>query len=241
MWLKVKKIVMKILIIEDAREERQLLKKQLSLLGHEVTDCADAESALELYQRSDVPVILVDLDLSGINGLEFCHRIQALPQRAKSIIIVTIGRERIEEVQLALEAGANDYLITPISFARLQARFLVFEQQLREISEYYQAREKLERLGEGPAAHFPELPPEREVQKEEPEEEAAAEDDTVFSQEPTSLALALGAFEKHFLRQILIHNGWDKQKTAEQLDIPLRILLRKMKKHDVFPREHLRT
>jgi DNA-binding NtrC family response regulator len=238
---------MKILVIEEALEERQLLKKQLSLLGHTVTECADAETALELYQRSDFPVVMVDLDLSGMNGLEFCHRVQALPQRAKSVIIVTIGRERSEDVQLALEAGANDYLITPISFARLQARFLVFEQQLREISEYYQTREKLERLGEGPATHFPELPPAGKAQLSEAEEqdedveEAEADDDTAFYQEPTSLTLALEAFEKHFLRQVLTHNGWDKQKTAEQLDIPLRILLRKMKKHDVFPREHLHS
>ena len=239
---------MNILVIEDALEERQLLKKQLSLLGHEVTDCADAEIALELCQGADFPVILVDLDLSsGMNGLEFCHRIQALPQRSKSIIIVMIGRERIEEVQLALEAGANDYLITPLSFARLQARFLVFEQQLREISEYYQAREKLERLSEGPATYFPEpqlvdeVPlPEMETQDDTPEEKAEAENDTAFYPEPMSLAQAQEAFERHFLNQMLAHKDWDKQKTAEVLDIPLRILLRKMKKFDVFPRDHLR-
>ena len=238
---------MNILIIEDALEERQLLKKQLSLLGHEVTDCADPEIALELCQGAEFPVILVDFDLSsGMNGLEFCHRIQSLPQRAKSIIIVTIGRERSEDIQLALEAGANDYLITPISFARLQARFLVFEQQLREISEYYQAREKLERLGEGPAAHFPELPaaeeqpPEIEDVNQIAEADAEPEDETAFHQDPTTLALALEAYEKHFLAQVLDHNDWDKQKAADMLDIPLRILLRKMKKYDVFPREHLR-
>ena len=235
---------MNVLLIEDSFEERVLLKKQLSLLGHEVTDCADAESALELYQHTEFPVILVDLDLPGLNGLEFCHRIQSLPQRSKSIIIVTIGRERLEDVQLALEAGANDYLITPINFARLQARFLVFEQQLREISEYYQTREKLEQLGGGPSAYFPELEPVEELSPEIEgpeniaEEEAEAEqDNTAFHQDPTTLTLALEAYEKHFLAQVLAHNDWDKQKAADMLDIPLRIVLRKMKKYDVFPRE----
>lgn len=229
---------MDILVVEDAHEERQLLKKQLSLLGHEVTDCADADIALELCRGANFPVILVELELSGMNGLEFCHRVQALPQRAKSIIVLTLGRERSEDIQLALEAGANDYLITPTSFAQLQARFLVFEQQLREISEYYQAREKLEQLGEGPVVHFPEMPPVENIPPEgEAENDAEPEDDTAFYQEPTSMALALEAYEKHFLRQMLTHNDWDKQKTAEQLDIPLRILLRKMKKFDVFPRE----
>lgn len=227
---------MEILVIEDALEERVLLKKQLSLLGHEVTEVADAEIALELCHGGDFPVILVNLDLStGMNGLEFCHRIQSVPQRAKSLVIVSLGRERLEDVQLALEAGANDYLITPTSFARLQARFLVFEQQLREVSEYYQAREKLEQLGEGPAPHFPEPPP--EIKDAEGFTGEEVEDDTGFQQEPTTLASALEAYEKHFLAQVLLHNDWDKQKSADMLDIPLRILLRKMKKHDVFPRE----
>ncbi len=246
---------MNVLIIENGTEERALLKKQLSLLGHEVTDCGDAETALDLYQQTAFSLIIIALELSGMNGLEFCHTIQAFPQRAKTFIIASTGRERPEDIQLALEAGANDYLVTPISMSQLQARLLVVEQQLRELTEYYQARRDQIQAArqhelEGPREIISSpQPPKAEAAEVKGFEEGlkkleeAEEDEGFFTVklDPMPLSDALEICEKYFLHDMLVKNDWDKAKTAELLDIPLRILLRKMKKYDVFPRAFLQT
>jgi CheY-like chemotaxis protein len=243
---------MNVLEVEQGVEERALLKKQLSLLGHEVTDCADAETALEIYQQAEFSLIIVALDLSGMNGLEFCHKIQAFPRRAKTFILVSTGRERPEEIQLALEAGANDYLVTPTSPSQLQVRLLVVEQQLKELTEYYQAREQIQHIGwhaEDLSHKIPPLSGSVEIeldavnpdQEEQEAVEEPSEEEGFFTikLEPTTLNNALEICEKYFLHDMLVANDWDKAKTADLLDIPLRILLRKMKKYDVFPRAFL--
>jgi len=70
---------MKILIVEDEPSSRLLLEKQLSLWGHEVIGCADAEIALEMYQQTFYPLIITDLGLPGMDGLELCRRIRTFP------------------------------------------------------------------------------------------------------------------------------------------------------------------
>ncbi len=239
---------MNILLVEHGAEERALLKKQLLLLGHKVADCEDAETALELYQQVDFSLIIIALELAGMNGLEFCYKIQAFPQRAKTFILASTGHERPEEIQLALEAGANDYLLTPTSSARLQIRLLVVEQQLRELTEYYQTRRGQFQPSEQhdeehsqdvtSAAGLLELSP-NEITLEMDETAEDRGDFFTIKLEPTTLSHALEVCEKYFLHDMLVTNDWDKAKTAESLDIPLRILLRKMKKHNVFPREFL--
>ncbi len=249
-----------------------LLTKQLALLGHEVTGCVDAEAALEKYQQDNFSLIIVAFALPGMNGLEFCHKIQPFPQRAKTVILVNIDREQPEEIQLILEAGANDYLMTPTNRTQLHSRLLVIEQQQRELSEYYSVREQRHSSGES-LEYFPERtepdlieyaePESVGIEKMAEEEEPAMQDeskekDAVSPEQeaqivetpeverafmirlaPMPLNNALEICEQHFLRDMLVHNNWDKNNTAELLGIPLRILLRKMKKYNIFPREFL--
>jgi len=122
---------MQILIVEDNFAERSLFEGQIPSLGHEVTACANAETALETYQHTFYPLIIVDLGLPEMDGLELCRRISALPQGGRSMVLVITGRDELEDLQAALDAGADDYLTKPVSVETLQVRLTIITQQFR--------------------------------------------------------------------------------------------------------------
>lgn len=147
--------MMTILIVEDMFETRELLRAQLSILGHDVTTCPDAESALELYQETFYSLLVMDLGLPGIDGLELCRRIRSLPQGAVSMILVITGQDEPQVLQAVLDAGADDYLVKPISIDSLKMRVTIIEQrylhrrQRRQVQEeLLHYREQLEELVE---------------------------------------------------------------------------------------------
>jgi PAS domain S-box-containing protein len=122
---------MKTLFVEDDAIARFTFKKHMRSLGHEVTACVDAKTALEAYQQTFYPLIVVDLGLPGMDGLELCRRIRALPQGDRSMILVITAWERPEDVQAALDAGADDYLIKPVNLQQLQVRLTILVQRKR--------------------------------------------------------------------------------------------------------------
>ena len=73
---------MKVLIVEDDRATRHLLEQILKARGDDVTACADAESAWEVYQRDEHSLVLIDWMLPGIDGLELCRRMRSAPAGA---------------------------------------------------------------------------------------------------------------------------------------------------------------
>jgi PAS domain S-box-containing protein len=120
---------MNILLVEDGVVVRAYLEKHLCDLGYEVTCCADAETALDAYQQAFYPVIILDLRLPGMDGFEFCRRIQPLPQRERSMILVITADEDLETLQKALDVGIDDYLIKPVNIDQLQVRLTIIERQ----------------------------------------------------------------------------------------------------------------
>ncbi len=134
---------MKTLIVENHHEARSLFEITIRSLGHEVTACADAETALLAYHQSFHQLIILDLGLPGIDGLEFCRRIRTLPGRERSMIMVITGYDGIDVLRSALEAGADDYVIKPVSPELLTMRILIIEQQLQNHIQRKQAEETL--------------------------------------------------------------------------------------------------
>jgi len=134
---------MKTLIVEDERSSRLFFEKLVRFYGHEVTACTNAEAALEAYQQTFYPLIILDLGLPGMDGFEFCRRIRSLPQEERSIILVITVYDRPEDLQTALDAGADDYLIKPVSSEQLQVRLTIIERQFHNLSERKRAEEAL--------------------------------------------------------------------------------------------------
>ena len=109
----------KILIIEDEEPLAQALKYTLGREGYDVDIAADGAVGLEKFDRSPVDLVLLDLMLPEVDGLEVCRRIRA--RSAVPILMLTAKDSDIDEV-LGLELGADDYITKPFNMHNLIAR-----------------------------------------------------------------------------------------------------------------------
>lgn len=110
----------RILIIEDARDIAQLLELHLRDANYQVELAFDGNAGLEkaLARRPDL--IILDLMLPGVDGLEICRRVRAQPEYTLILMLTSRGTE-LDRV-LGLEIGADDYLTKPFSIRELLAR-----------------------------------------------------------------------------------------------------------------------
>lgn len=124
---------MDILIVEDNTITRVVFKKLVHTLGYTVTMCNNAETALQLCRERFFPIIILDLGLPGIDGFEFCRRLRSLPQDLYSMVLVVTAYNNPEDVQEALEAGADDYIVKPVGTELLQMRLTIMERQAKKL------------------------------------------------------------------------------------------------------------
>lgn len=114
-----------ILIVDDEAAIRELLKYNLEKEGYKVTSAVDGEQALSLMGKSNFALVILDLMLPGINGLEVCRKMRQDPSLvAIPIIMLTAKGEEIDKV-VGLELGADDYVTKPFGVRELLARIKV--------------------------------------------------------------------------------------------------------------------
>lgn len=109
----------RVLIVEDDEGVRRSLRLALRDEGYEVHDVSDAEAALEFLANSEPDLVLVDIMLPRISGLELCRSIR---QTSQVPIILVTARDDSHDVVAGLEAGADDYVTKPFVFKELAAR-----------------------------------------------------------------------------------------------------------------------
>ncbi len=109
----------KILVVDDEPQIRRVLKATLTGQGYEVFDARSGEDALLSIREDRFDLILLDMNMPGIGGLEACRQIRATSEIA--IIMLTVRNTEQEKVQ-ALDAGADDYVTKPFSTPELLAR-----------------------------------------------------------------------------------------------------------------------
>ena len=110
----------RVLIVEDEREIARLVDLHLRDLGCEVTWAHDGDRGLKLAERGEYDLIVLDLSLPGVDGLEICRRVRARPVYTP-ILMLTARSSEIDRV-VGLESGADDYLTKPFSVRELIAR-----------------------------------------------------------------------------------------------------------------------
>src|SRR5436190_3377548 len=108
-----------ILVIDDEPEMRRVLRVALIAHGYEVTDVRSGEDALHAFQKLAPDLVLLDLNLPGMGGLETCRAIRAVSESA--IIVLSVRHLEKEKVDL-LDAGADDYIVKPFGIEELLAR-----------------------------------------------------------------------------------------------------------------------
>jgi len=109
----------KILIVDDAQQVRRVLRTALSAEGYTIFEAGTGEEALESVRQSSPDVILLDVNMPGIGGLETCREIRRTMDIP--ILMLTVRNAERDKV-MALDAGADDYVVKPFSMAELLAR-----------------------------------------------------------------------------------------------------------------------
>ncbi len=110
----------RILVVEDEREIARLVEIHLRDQGWEVTVCHDGPSGLAAAASGQFDLVVLDLMLPGVDGLEVCRRIRAASDYLP-ILMLTARSSELDRV-LGLELGADDYLTKPFSVRELVAR-----------------------------------------------------------------------------------------------------------------------
>src|SRR5688572_8147103 len=108
-----------ILMVDDDPQLRVMLGYALRQENFQVDEASSGEDALEMLRQEEPNLVLLDVLMPGMGGVETCRRIRAVSS-VPVIILTALGRD--EDVVAGLEAGADDYCTKPVSLVQLVAR-----------------------------------------------------------------------------------------------------------------------
>lgn len=135
---------MNILLVDDDQDCRQDVGEFLRELGHQVFESGSGEETLELFATKDFPMVLSDIKMPGISGIELLQQLNALAPTYKPDVVLFTGFGDMDSAIAALRAGAYDYLLKPIKVQELAAvteRIAEHQALLREnkaLTEHFQ-------------------------------------------------------------------------------------------------------
>jgi two-component system, OmpR family, response regulator ArlR len=109
----------RILIIEDEKQMAQLLEMELVHEGYIVDTAYDGIAGLDILGNADYDLVLLDVMLPGLNGIEVCRRLR---QFSDVPVIMLTAKGDVHDKVTGLDAGANDYLPKPFAIEELLAR-----------------------------------------------------------------------------------------------------------------------
>src|SRR6266581_9139191 len=109
----------RILVVDDDPQIRRVLRTTLIAQGYEVADARNGEEALEKLRDEKLDLVILDMNMPGMSGLETCRMIRSTSDI--SIIMLTVRDAESDKVE-ALDAGADDYMTKPFGSPELLAR-----------------------------------------------------------------------------------------------------------------------
>lgn len=132
----------RLLIVDDEPALRKALRTSLAAIGFEVAEARNGEEALAMLRQAPPDIVLLDINMPGLSGIEVCRRIRSLSAKT-GIIMVTVRESEEDKVQ-ALEAGADDFITKPYKLREMVARLHAV---LRRISSPQDAAVRVLRAG----------------------------------------------------------------------------------------------
>ena len=133
---------MRILVVDDESQITRALRASLQSNGHEVTVAQDGAQALELFLKAEPDLVITDLAMPGMDGIELTREIRERSQ--VPVIVLSVRGNNASKVD-ALDQGADDYITKPFSIQELLARVRV---QMRRRAAVGEVEEKLIELGD---------------------------------------------------------------------------------------------
>jgi len=122
----------KVLIIEDEVKLARLVELELKYEGYEVTVCYDGKTGFDTFKEGEFDIILLDLMLPEINGMEVCRRVREISDIP---IIMLTAKDELSDKISGLDNGADDYMTKPFAIEELLARMrAIFKRQTRTMA-----------------------------------------------------------------------------------------------------------
>jgi len=121
---------MKLLLIEDEPSVISLIQRSLSVSGYEITVAMDGKSGLQMASQHAFDIIILDLMLPVINGMEVCRKIRSSGSATPILMLTALGTT--ENIVSGLDAGADDYMTKPFKLAELEARIRTLTRRGKE-------------------------------------------------------------------------------------------------------------
>ena len=108
-----------ILVVDDEPANLRLLSVLLSRQGYDVHEATTAEEALEIAAKIRPRLVLADIQLPGMDGLEMTRRLKASPETKDTVVVAVTAFAMVGDEQKALEAGCDGYITKPIDVTNL--------------------------------------------------------------------------------------------------------------------------
>ena len=112
----------RVLIIEDSADIAELIKHYLDRAGYDTVVHGSGRDGLVAARQSPPDLVILDVMLPGMDGMQVCQALRAEPSTATIPILMLTARDTIDDRVRGLDAGADDYLIKPFAFQELLAR-----------------------------------------------------------------------------------------------------------------------
>jgi class 3 adenylate cyclase len=110
------------LIVDDNEDNRDIIRMRLATQGYDLLEAADGEEALAIAKEKQPDLILLDVMMPKVDGIEVCRRLKSDPAAPFTTIILITARTGSSDVVCGLEAGADEYLTKPVDQTALVAR-----------------------------------------------------------------------------------------------------------------------
>jgi two-component system, OmpR family, copper resistance phosphate regulon response regulator CusR len=114
-------LMMNILLIEDEQNVASFIKIGLQEEGYELLIATDGQAGLDLLTQNEINLVILDIILPGINGLEVCKKIRWMGYKDLPVLMLT-ALGTTDNIVAGLDSGADDYMIKPFKFKELSAR-----------------------------------------------------------------------------------------------------------------------
>ena len=144
---------MKILVVDDSPTIRAALKALLERMGHTVVEANDGKEALQMYRQDRPGLVLIDVVMPVMDGYESARHMRETSAEEWVPIIFLSSKEADQDLDRAIEAGGDDYLVKPVSFVVLNAKIRALQRlesmrtkQLEMSRDLASANRELEKL-----------------------------------------------------------------------------------------------
>lgn len=138
----------RLLIVDDVRENREILRRRFERTGFSTTEAAGGIEALDLIERETFDLVLLDMMMPDVDGLQVLARIRAKYSQGVLPVIMVTAKSQSEDIVEALNCGANDYITKPVDFSVALARVITQLDRKRAEEKIQQMNEELSRAKE---------------------------------------------------------------------------------------------